>query len=74
MCGVVRQWSFGLEVVVMMMCVDERIRFLLRTALRAEGEGDLRVAELFRRMADELRPLGRTLASVVDLLEEGRSE
>ena len=56
------------------MSVDQRIRFLLRTALRAEGEGDLRVAELFRRMADELRPLGRTLASVVDLLEEGRSE
>jgi len=42
-----------------MMRVDERIRFLLRTALRAEGEGDLRVAELFRRMADELRPMGR---------------
>ena len=38
-----------------MMNVDERIRFLLRTAIRAEGEGDLRVATIFRRMAEELR-------------------
>lgn len=37
------------------MNVDERIRFLLRTAFRAEGEGDLRVATIFRRMAEELR-------------------
>ena len=52
-------WSFGREKGMKMMRVDERIRFLLRTALRAEGEGDLRVAERFRRMADELRPMGR---------------
>jgi hypothetical protein len=39
----------------MMMNVDERVRFLLRTAIRAEGRGDLRVATLFRRMADDLR-------------------
>ena len=39
----------------MMMNVDERIRFLLRTAIRAEGEGDLRIARLFRRMAEDLR-------------------
>ena len=38
-----------------MMNVDERIRFLLRTAIRAEGEGDLRIAKLFRRMAEDLR-------------------
>ena len=38
-----------------MMNVDERIRFLLRTAIRAEGRGDLRIARLFRRMAEELR-------------------
>jgi hypothetical protein len=36
------------------MNVDDRIRFLLRTAIRAEGGGDLRVALLFRRMAEEL--------------------
>jgi len=39
----------------MMMNVEERIRFLLRTAIRAEGEGDQRIANLFRRMAEELR-------------------
>ncbi len=39
----------------MMMNVDERIRFLLRTAIRAEGEGDLRIAKLFRRMAEDMR-------------------
>ncbi len=38
-----------------MMNVDERIRFLLRTAIRAGGEGDLRVAELFKRMAEDMR-------------------
>lgn len=37
------------------MNVDERIRFLLRTANRAESEGDPRVAGLYRRMAEELR-------------------
>ena len=66
MCGVVTRWSFGLEKGMWEMSVDERIRFLLRTALRAEGEGDLRVADLFRRMAEELRPMERALASVVD--------
>lgn len=39
----------------MMMNVEERIRFLLRTAIRAEGEGDQRIANLFRRMAEDLR-------------------
>ncbi len=66
MCGVVTQWSFGPDQGMRVMSVDERIRFLLRTALRAEGEGDPRVAELFRRMADELRPVGRALVSVAD--------
>lgn len=40
-----------------MMTVDERIRYLLRVATRAEGEGDLRVARSFRRMAEDARPL-----------------
>jgi hypothetical protein len=39
----------------MMMNVEERIRFLLRTAIRAEGTGDLRIAQLFRRMAEDMR-------------------
>ena len=37
--------------------MDERIRYLLRAATRAEGEGDLRIARIFRRMAEEARPL-----------------
>jgi hypothetical protein len=56
------------------MSVDERIRFLLRTALRAEGESDLRIAGLFRRMAEELRPTGLALVSEADLFEGSRSE
>ena len=40
---------------MMMMHVDERIRFLLRTAIRAEGRGDFRIAELFNRMAEDMR-------------------
>jgi len=40
---------------MMMMHVEERIRFLLRTAIRAEGRGDLRIARLFKRMAEDLR-------------------
>lgn len=39
------------------MSVEERIRYLLRVAVRAEGEGDVRVARIFRRMAEDARPL-----------------
>ena len=39
----------------MMMNVEERIRSLLRTAIRAEGAGERKIAELFRRMADDMR-------------------
>ena len=39
------------------MSMDERIRFLLRAASRAEGEGDERAARIFRRMAEDARPL-----------------
>ena len=41
----------------MMMSVNERIRYLLRVAARAEGMGDARIARIFRRMAEEARPL-----------------
>ncbi len=47
------------------MSVDERIRFLLRTAVREEGRGDLRIARLFRRMAEELRA-GESVLSPAD--------
>jgi hypothetical protein len=39
------------------MSMDERISFLLRAAIRAEGEGESRVARNLRRMAEEVRPL-----------------
>lgn len=38
------------------MTWDERVKYLLRAASRAEGEGDSRVAELFRRMAADAEP------------------
>jgi hypothetical protein len=38
-----------------MMNVDERVRFLLRMANRVEGQGDRRIADLFRRMAEDMR-------------------
>jgi hypothetical protein len=58
----------------MKMNVDERIRFLLRSSLRLEGEGDLRVATLFRRMAEDLRPLERDLVPVPNPFFRGRAE
>ena len=36
---------------------EERIRFLLRAAGRAEGDGNFRVANVLRRMARDVRPL-----------------
>ena len=38
------------------MTWDQRVKYLLRAASRAEGEGDSRVAELFRRMAADAEP------------------
>jgi hypothetical protein len=40
------------------MSVEDRIRYLLRAACRAEEEGKERVASLLRRMAREALPLG----------------
>jgi hypothetical protein len=38
------------------MSMEDRIQYLLRAATRAEDEGDVRVARLFRRMAREALP------------------
>lgn len=43
------------------MSAETRIRYLLQAATRAEGEGDVRTAELFRRMAEEARPVDGSL-------------
>jgi hypothetical protein len=40
------------------MSMEERIRHLLLAAGRAEAEGDLRTARIFRRMASEALPAG----------------
>ena len=40
-----------------MMKSEERVRFLLKAAGRAEGDGNLRVANVLRRMARDVRPL-----------------
>ena len=53
------------------MSVDERVRDLLRVATRAEGEGDHWVARIFRRMAEEARPLDRDAMSGVVTLPTG---
>ncbi len=39
------------------MTIEERIRYLLHAAGRAEQEGAERVARSLRRMAEEARPL-----------------
>lgn len=39
------------------MSVEDRIRYLLRAALRAEREGSERAARSLRRMAEDARPL-----------------
>jgi len=39
----------------MMISVEERIRYLMKVALQAEGEGEHRIARSFRRMAEEAR-------------------
>jgi len=48
-----------------MMSVDDRIRYLLRAACRAEGEGKERVANLLRRMAREALPLDDAIVQPV---------
>jgi hypothetical protein len=56
-----------------MMNVEERIRFLLRMAIRAEGAGERKIAVLFRRMAEDMHsgesaflPRGPVLEVVAD--------
>lgn len=51
------------------MSVETRIRYLLQAATRAEDDGDVKVAQLFRRMADDARPVegsGRLFGGFVE--------
>lgn len=45
------------------MSLEQRLNYLLRAALRAERNGDYRVARALRRMADDIQPIdpSRTL-------------
>ena len=38
------------------MSLEQRIRYLLAAALRADAEGDARTARILRRMAQEAQP------------------
>jgi hypothetical protein len=44
------------------MSFESRVQFLRRAAERADREGNSHLAALLRKMADELRPAGETLA------------
>jgi hypothetical protein len=39
------------------MSVEQRVGYLLKAALRAERNGEYRVARTLRRMADDILPL-----------------
>ena len=39
------------------MSVEQRMDYLLRAALRAERDGEYRVARILRRMADDILPI-----------------
>ena len=48
------------------MSTEQRLRYLLRAAVRAERNGEYRVARSLRRMAADVRPIDRSLALVAD--------
>ncbi len=39
------------------MSLEQRLEYLLRAALRAERNGDARLARSLRRMAEDIRPI-----------------
>lgn len=42
------------------MSFEQRRQYLLRAALRAERDGEYRVARTLRRMADDILPIDRS--------------
>ncbi|MFP4623023.1 MAG: hypothetical protein ACOC3J_06715 [Gemmatimonadota bacterium] len=42
------------------MSVEKRLEYLLKAALRAERNGEYRVARALRRMADDVLPIDRS--------------
>jgi len=47
------------------MSLDERLDYLMRAAMRAERNGDYRVARALRRMAQDIQPIDRRLTLAV---------
>ena len=47
------------------MSVEQRLEYLLRAALRAERNGDERIARSLRRMAQDIQPIDRALTLTV---------
>jgi hypothetical protein len=47
------------------MSLEQRLDYLTRAALRAERDGDLRVARALRRMALDMQPIDRSLTMPV---------
>lgn len=47
------------------MSLEQRLEYLLRAAVRAERNGEYRVARSLRRMADDIRPIDRSLTLAV---------
>jgi hypothetical protein len=43
------------------MSLEQRLEYLLKAALRAERDGELRIARILRRMAEDTRPIDRSL-------------
>jgi hypothetical protein len=43
------------------MSLEQRLDYLLRAALRAERNGDSRLAQSLRRMAEDIRPIDRSM-------------
>jgi len=47
------------------MSLEQRLNYLLRAALRAERNGDTRLARSLRRMAEDIRPIDRALTLAI---------
>lgn len=47
------------------MSLEQRLEYLLRAAVRAEQNGEYRVARSLRRMAADIRPIDRSLTLTV---------
>lgn len=47
------------------MSMEQRIAYLLKAALRAERNGEHRIARSLRRMAEDIRPIDRAFTLTV---------